>query len=378
MGKIFIKEGYFEFLSLGGTSYNIGKMQGEILKKQPEALKFFTTPNENFGTLSTGEFNDILKLNEEFCPGINDEICGLADSLQVPIENIIYYAATYPRTGHCSHFVTLPQITANGHIYVGRSYEWTWDDELRLCKTKVPGKAAHIGFSLFLFGRFDGMNEYGLCVTMSAAVPGSAPKENGVKFWAIIRSILDNCKTVNDAIYLMKNVPVSFNFNIIVTDRNGEAVLGEIACSKKSFRHIGIASKDKYLCSTNHYTIADMLEFDKNRMWQSAARYNAIQTRISDAIPKVTKDTLKEILSSPVPGGVCCHFYREGLGTLWSMVFDLTDLTVDICFGSPLYNEWNEFSFDTCIENKEFTAKFPDSPVQNPMFWSKLPSGSNL
>ena len=38
--------------------------------------------------------------------------------------------------------------------------------------------------------------------------------------------------------------------------------------------------------------------------------------------------TARGILSDLYPQGVCCHHYTDFLGTLWSAVFDLTDLKV--------------------------------------------------
>lgn len=131
-------------------------------------------------------------------------------------------------------------------------------------------------------------------------------------------------------------------------------------------------TKDKYICSTNHYTHKDMLQFDKNRMWQSVARYDAIETIIKSSIPKISKETLKGILSSTVPDGVCCHHYSEGLGTLWSMIFDLTDINVDICFGSPVYNEWNKFNLSGPKNSRNIHAKFPDEKVAIPQFWNRV------
>jgi predicted choloylglycine hydrolase len=379
MEKTTVKEAVFKHIILEGTSYEVGRMQGEILKKYPESIPFYTTPNPDIGLLSRKDLDYTIHFNEEFCPGINEEIQGFADSFNVPVEQMMYYAATYPAgMGNCSHMAVLPAITGNRHLYVGRSYEWNWDDELRLCTTKVTGKASHIGFSLFLFGRFDGINEHGLCVTMSAGVPGSYPNEKGCRFWAVLRSLLDHCRTVNEAIDRVQNMPIAFNFNLLIADKSGEAALMEIACSHKSIQRIGPDSSKKFLCSTNHFTIEEMIEFDTNRMWQSVARYNAIESRIKNAIPRAGKETLRDILSATVPDGVCCHYYTEGLGTLWSMIFDVTDINVEICFGSPACNLWRTFKIEAPVDNREYNAKFPNEKVDNPGFWNRLLPGANI
>lgn len=40
--------------------------------------------------------------------------------------------------------------------------------------------------------------------------------------------------------------------------------------------------------------------------------------------------------------GVCCNHYEDGMGTMWSMVFDATDVKAYICFGSPKTAEFME------------------------------------
>lgn len=41
-----------------------------------------------------------------------------------------------------------------------------------------------------------------------------------------------------------------------------------------------------------------------------------------------------------MPEGVCCHYYKDGLGTLYSIVADLTTMQIKVCFGSANINKW--------------------------------------
>ena len=56
-------------------------------------------------------------------------------------------------------------------------------------------------------------------------------------------------------------------------------------------------------------------------------------------------------------------FYSDGFGTLWSMIFDLTDGEVEICFGAPGFNPWYTFTLDGTDATKEYNAKFPDKKM---------------
>lgn len=366
------KELKFEHIIMEGTHYEIGRFRGETIKKYPSEVDFFSSPLKGEDFLSVDEVDKIMRVYDEFCPGLNEEILGFSHSLGIAQEQIVYYSNSFGRSCNCSQMVVLPSITKDHHTYVGRSYEFSIDDELRLCTTRVKGKAAHIGFSLFLFGRFDGINEHGLCVTMSASTPGKLPEGEGCKFWVVIRSLLDNCKDVSDALQLMNHIPISANTNFLLADKSGKAVLVEVACFKGK-RKIGIKNSKNLLVSTNHYTIQDMLQYDVNRMWQSIERYNIIDSRIKESIQNIEKDTLRSLLSRKMPGGVCCHHYEDGLGTLRSMLFDVSNQVVDICFGPPSMNQWRTFGFDEPVGSREYTAKYYEEPPKNPEeFWRKI------
>jgi len=66
-------------------------------------------------------------------------------------------------------------------VYVGRSYELNpAEEDLCLVTTRIEGKAMHVGFSTLFIGRLDGINDYGVVVTMSAGVtPPEREKRRG-------------------------------------------------------------------------------------------------------------------------------------------------------------------------------------------------------
>jgi predicted choloylglycine hydrolase len=316
----------FKHAVLDGTPYEAGRQQGGFLVNIPEALDFMLVPASKMDKDALAKAEKAIEFHEKYCPGLNDEIRGFTDSLGAKQEQAAYYHFPFSRAGCCSHMAILPSLTADGHTYAGRSYEWSTEDELRLCTARLQGKAAHMGFSVFQFGRFDGLNEFGLSATMSSAVPGSNPEGEGCMFWSVIRTLLDRSKTVDDAINIVMDIPTCFNWNLILADRQGRAALVEIAgTSKKQMKMIDAGSPDQYIHSTNHYTLPGMKQYDTKRMANSVERYDAISRGIGKA-PKVDAEVLRSILSKSLPDGVCCHYYSDWLGTLWSMIFDLTEI----------------------------------------------------
>ncbi|MDF2674381.1 MAG: hypothetical protein K0R09_2649, partial [Clostridiales bacterium] len=203
------KELVYRHLVAEGTPYEIGRIEGEFIKKYHQYdLDLYTKGSGFIKPASEAHVEKTMKLFDRYCPYINEEINGFSDSIGVSPQNIVYYSFSGGGSGNCSHFAVLPNRTSDRHFYVGRSYEWNTEDELRLITLKPRGLNASFGFSLLFFGRFDGMNEHGLCVTMSNAVPCVVPEEEGLRFWVVIRLILDKCSTVNEAVELINELPI--------------------------------------------------------------------------------------------------------------------------------------------------------------------------
>jgi predicted choloylglycine hydrolase len=371
-----IIDGQFTHVVMEGTSYEVGRIQGEWLKETPEYVQFMTTPMiEGFTPKTRLEIDESMAFFNRYSPGINEEVQGFADALGVPVEKVMYYTMTHFGKGHCSHFAVLPEVTTDHHMLVGRSYEWSMQDDFRLCTTRVKGMAAHLGFSLFLFGRIDGMNEHGLSVTMSAAVPGSDPRNEGCRFWAVIRTILDRCHTVDEALELLESIPIAFNMNLIFADKNGQAALVEVACQNRAVKRIGPGSPEKFIHATNHYNLPEMIVHDQGRMWFSLLRYQAIAARLKKAIPNIDKEVYRKLLTDLMPEGVSAHHYSEWFGTLWSIIYDLTEGKAEISLGPPQVNPWRTFGLDDPIGKSIYTAKFPDVTA-DPAIWRKLAPGA--
>jgi predicted choloylglycine hydrolase len=347
---------------------------------------------------SAREARQALAYFETYCPGIRDEIQGAADAFGVPLEQIAFLGGKnkgdgsspipvgrmvdrtpQPRgKGHCSQFAVLPAASADGHLYVGQNTDCGPQDlDLRLCTTRVEGKPAHIGTSDMIFGRGGGVNEHGLCITTSWGAPGVWLEGEGLPYFAVVRALLDGCRSVGDAVAAMDEMPIAWCTNFILADRSGEVTLVEVAYAHRAVKRVQAGAEDAFLCATNHYTLPAMRPYDTARRRQSVTRYRIIQACLDGAGARISKGLLRKILSEPLPRGVCLHHYSSGLGTLWSTLFDVTDVSVEICFGAPSSdrNPWRTIGLHDPVGTTEYMAHLPDAPVP-PGFWERLPPGS--
>lgn len=359
-----------------GTAREAGRLQGEHLRLKPEAAAFFTRPFPG-RELSLAQAERALAFFQRHCPGLNEEISGFAEALGVPPEQVVYYALSFDPlpfalSGQCSHAVLMPWHTDDGHVRVIRNYEFNHEmSDRRLVTLRIDGRPAHLGFSELLFGRDDGMNAHGLCATMSAGAPMASFEPGGGIFWALVRTVLDRCATVEEALETVSGFPLSFNLNLLLADRTGDAALVEMASSRRAVHRI--REGQPFLAATNHFTHPEMRACDTARMWNSVQRHQTLRNRLA---PKgIPQTSLKRLLADPVvPQGLCAWDYTGYFGTLWSEIFDLTTGTVEVCFGAPSHNPWRTFGLDSPVGLTTYEAVLPDLPADE-LFWRKLAPG---
>jgi hypothetical protein len=105
-----------------------------------------------------------------------------------------------------------------------------------------------------------------------------------------------------------------------------------------------------------------MLQYNQNEsaMPGSTPRYKVIEAWLEANAPHIGKETVRGILTKEYPEGCCCPYYAYGVGTLWSMIFDVSEGVVEVCFGAPTHNPWQSFTpQDGSIGMREYSAKFP-------------------
>ncbi len=345
----------FNHVVLKGSPYQIGQTQAGFIKNIPGFKEFLKT---GAGKLTADQYKRISSQMEEFNPGINEEIKGMADGLGIRPEDMIYYSFSYMPKGHCSQFAVLPSRTEEGRTLVGRSYEFGIETEdMRFCTIQAENKYAFMGSSLLLFGFTEGMNEHGLVVSQTAGgLPVGAergmrkPIDDGFMFWFVIRAVLEQCKTVDKALELIQKIPACGNPILLVADKTGAAALVEVFGSHKAVKRIDAKSSEQFLASANHFNLPESMPY-RDPVWKnSQVRYDLIYSMVNDN-EKVDHQKIKQLLSEEYPNGLACHYYQEFFGTLRSMIFDPQAGKLEVCFGTPVGGRWMDMDFNTSMNS---------------------------
>lgn len=331
----------FQTISEQGSHYQVGFQRGKWISESPEFKKFMTTPFAGSDTLSDKTQQEHLQLLAQYCPGLDQELQGMADALEVPISQMMHLTSGFGVPRACSMVATLPERTEDRHFYMARSYEYATFDELNLSITKVQGKHAHIGFSLFQIGRFDGINDAGLCVAISSCevVHSSQGQAPGIAFFFAVRTLLDNCATTEEAVEVLMQMPLKDAFNYMIADKSGRcAVVETVAEGGKGYKAV-IEPSNGTLYAFNHFRTELKLRFPKRKNF---SHWREVTVEKFFEKEKITKDDLYQLLRDKIPNGLSYHDYEGYFGTLRSMMFDVSESRLWVCFGSPSMNEWFE------------------------------------
>ncbi|MED0949027.1 C45 family autoproteolytic acyltransferase/hydrolase [Bacillus mobilis] len=359
-------KGYFS--SLKGSHYNIGKQQGEFVKNHPYLIPQFIQQEH---LVSDNYWKESRNILNQYCPGINEEIEGFCEVLKIPSKHMMYYYQTLLKAG-CSHCVVLPKKTDSKHTYVLRNYDLSPKiDDMRFCSTHVEGAYVHSGFSTQYFGRTEGVNEHGLAVTFSACgqpvgnIEGlRKPVLSGLQCFAVIRVLLEKCKNVQEAKLLIDEMPIASNVNLIVADSLDAARI-EIFDGYKSITTIEEESHD-FIVSTNHAISVPIQKLNNRRLEQSTNRYHILYDHLNRN-EEVSMESLKGLVEKEYPTGLTVHNYEEWFGTLHSVLFDLHNRTMNICFGSPLLNDWYTLKVGESLSFSRVNVKFKNKMYAD--FW---------
>ena len=351
---------------LTGSPYAIGQQQGQLIKSAPGLAQYFVNPP---GMVERANTDAGLSLIKEYAPSLLEELQGMADALEVDLSHLVYISESYLPGGACTQFIA----PGAGKFYHVRNYEFSADrDDLRLVTTAVDGAYRHIGFSVLFCGRYEGINEMGLTITMNASgIPVgvhegmSKPSNAGLQFWVLLRMVLDHCKNVDEALAMMADFPLASNTNFLLSDAEGKLALMEANGKTHAVKRF---AQPEVVVSTNHFSLPEMQGCLPRVLNCSFTRYEKLQAYLDEAKGTHTQQSLKDFLLLTYPEGINFHHYSEFFGTLRSMIFHPQEKAVEICFGMPGENEWHLFNVAGGVPRPIFPVVFNDEKAP-PEFW---------
>jgi predicted choloylglycine hydrolase len=363
---------YAQFSALSGSPYEIGQQIGQRVMAHPALMQAMQANTEKADPLWAQHQTKRL---QQTLPDLYEEMQGTADLLKITPSQLSFVEHSYRRSGYCSQMVIPGSKTAQKQPLLARSYEFADAlDEMNLSRTQSNKHYAHIGSSMLWFGRYDGLNEKGLAISMSAGgIPvgqGMLPAvQDGFQFWTVIRAVLDRCASMQESIDLIRSIPHCGNPIYMLLDAAGAAARVEVLGNTYVVKELIAQDSHAWLAATNHFQDLEEKGPKLPVFSQSHTRLQSIENFLQKN-NKISEADLRAYLDLPYPQGLCCNYYQEGFGTLRSMIFDPQQKTIQVRFGTPLLNEWKSISLAQPPVEESFPVNLVDEKAPE-IFWKK-------
>ncbi|MEM9363771.1 MAG: C45 family peptidase [Bacteroidota bacterium] len=309
---------------LYGDFYEMGLKYGTLLREKANfVLPKISDTKKEFGLESYKELHC-------FYPEVVEEIKGFAKGINDKPENLgafLLSLGVFDTSGQCSVFA----FRNMDSVIVGRNYDMLFAykkfTESSLIAPK--DKYSYISQSDVFIGRSDGINEKGLSIAMSFV--NGTEVTPGIGFHFVIRKVLESCGDTHQAIKLIKSTQVSSANNFLIADKTGDIAVVESAPQGSTVRRPW--HNQNYIYSTNQFVTNKMKAFDSGGIeWsKSSERANQLENKLS-SLEHMDIQKAKEILSDEC---VCLNLKKEKFGTIWSVVGNLNNLSMQRAEGVP-------------------------------------------
>lgn len=350
-----MKKIYSDVIQFRGNHYDFGYMQGEKIKDSLTVMN-----RENQWKIRkprfTIEIEEVKQAITQFVPGVWDELLGLQEALEWPMERVLQefggYRLDYVRSG-CS--------ILTGKDYLIRNYDYhpkTYEGRYVFFQPTDQGYAT-IGPSQRGTGRMDGMNEKGLVIGynfMNRKKPG-----DGFICCMIGRIIIEACANVGEAVSMLKEIPHRHSFSYVVYDQSGETLIVETSPR-------GVEVRSSFAC-TNHFEI--MTHENRNHLVDSKRRLDVMEShreQISSAYDafRLLNDTDK---------GVFSDLYSSWAGTIHTSAYLPKEMKAWFALGGN--QDPIEFDFAKWLEGQDIEIERINGEVDTDLPFVHMDEGAD-
>ncbi|MBS6397556.1 MAG: linear amide C-N hydrolase [Clostridiales bacterium] len=323
-----------------GTHYEAGFRWGSLLLKHQniilDKIPFEITKERIEYALSC------IPIYEKFYPEILDEIQGLADGQHCDVhvlQAVLFSMYSMPPTCNCSCFAS---VTKEG-ILLGRNSDFlTAIEKLNqnVIYRLTDGAYSFTGNTTAFIEIEDGINEYGLAIGLTSVYPFR--KQPGFNAGLLLRYLLEKCKNVSEAIFLLNSLPIASAQTLTLADLTGDiAVVESNSVKIKIVRPEG--REPSFVCATNIFHHPEMQIYNNQEIdnWFAETRYKTLVSALSRK-NNISGLMFAEKLLAGKYGFLCQYDRNTGKDTVWSVVYDLKEHKIYRTEGNPGRKKFKE------------------------------------
>ena len=348
----------FPFIEIEGTPYELGFQHGAAFKTQVQ--RSVACYQEMFRDYSDLSWDRAKLLSRRFIPMIEaynadylEEIRGVADGSGFTFEDIlalncrselVWVGKEFDKIdGGCTTVAVNTDAGREGHAFLGHNWDWKTSQRDSLVTLKLHQKNGKPTiFTITEAGIIGktGLNSAGLCLTLNALSTDQAPV--GLPLHIAMRGILD-CETLAEAVGAATAMPLGCCANFMLGHKNGECI--DVESENGDFDVL--YPRDGILAHTNHFVSPRLptggrKDTTKYKLPDSFIRLGRADRLLRKKGTEIGPEDIMEVLRDHVeyPAGICRHDdpkVEPGLrvGTVFSIVVDLTEGTLLLCPGNP-------------------------------------------
>ncbi|NHJ48713.1 MAG: hypothetical protein FK733_13090 [Asgard group archaeon] len=327
-------------LTIEGSYYDIGYWLGKKTDKFQSSYfsSNYTKDQIDFAYLCS-------KSVKQFFPELLQEIQGLADGSNIDFETLITSEIGMALNRGCTVLAVPAKYTKNGKMLFARSMDW-FSEAMPysfILRIKPEDKLASLAFNETMTGRLGGINEAGLVIGDSNCVWGNF--NPGLIPGVLVRWVLENCKTVQEAVEFLEKIPHVIGNHYLLADTNNTVARVE-AYNRKT---VTTYFEDEFTATANHYFSSDFDFIAPLKPKHSTDRIDYLHNWINNLTQLIDINSIKEIQREHEVE-LCPHVKEEFNGqlmeltTTWAWIHEVGSKKIHLCQGSPCQNNYFEFN----------------------------------
>lgn len=316
----FKKSHYEAGFNWGRSLYNNGKIisNNHTFKITEERKKFA---------------KECLPLYEQYYPEVLEEIKGLAEGQNSSYEDFYTFLLSmycFEFNNHC----TCISFKDKENIIFGRNSDFLVSlEKLYMnCLYNLDNVYAFNGNTTAFIEVEDGINEYGLAVGLTFIYPTII--KSGFNAGMLVRYLLEKCKTTNEAIEKLKELPIASQQTLTIADTDGNIVVVECNCNNVE---VIKPNKDEgFISIANEFNSEKMKQYNNYNIdnWRANERYLVAYHALKEHKNKLSFHLISDILSGKY-GFMCQYDRKTGADTVWSVIYDIGNKEIYRVEGNP-------------------------------------------
>lgn len=321
-----------------GTHYEAGYKWGRLLLKNGKKLDHcptFALTEDKYAFAK-----ECAKEYQRYFPEILDEIQGIADGNEVPVETLnalLFCMYCFEFDNKCTCFAF---STENEIIFARNSDFLVSLEKLYMnCLYRLDGGYAFNGNTTAFVQMEDGVNQHGLAVGLTFIYPHV--RKPGFNAGMLLRYLLEKCKTTAEAIEKLQTLPIASAQTLTIADKSGDIAVVE--CNPNDMEIIRPRAGEQFVATANNFNSEKMRPYRNPEIddWRSDERYQTARSALLKNKHDYTVAFAQDVLSGKY-GFLCQYDRKQNADTVWSVVYDLKRKQILRVEGNPSRKRFKE------------------------------------